>query len=320
MEEKNWYTQQEVAEILGVSKQTVYLYAKQGKIKKIPDPYRIHREARYEKKEVDELAKKIKYTGGGYKPAEVAKILGVSVQTIYRYIQENLIETHKVPFGDERIRHIVSEKGLQQARSIIQESLKKGVKRYEYYNSQMDIALFQKFTSSEIEHARVIRDSLNEWIFYLPEKGDTLALDEGLSWYNLKPAYSIHQESLPFKGYAQMRIPKDFRYFYDLIDYFYRIWGIENVRIREEERVLLIKVKAGEKEYDLPFSFSEVYRFIVDGEWLVKDRILYVRSPYRKTTVELPVHLMEKTQEAAKEKGKTMSQLIEEALENLINQ
>lgn len=33
-----WYTQKEVAERLGVSKATVYHYAKQGKIRKMADP------------------------------------------------------------------------------------------------------------------------------------------------------------------------------------------------------------------------------------------------------------------------------------------
>ena len=51
-----WYTQKEVAEQLGVSKATVYHYAKQGKIRKIADPHRLHREARYYKEEVDRLA------------------------------------------------------------------------------------------------------------------------------------------------------------------------------------------------------------------------------------------------------------------------
>ena len=51
-----WYTQKEVAERLGVSKATVYHYAKQGKIRKIMDPHRLHREARYYKEEVDLIA------------------------------------------------------------------------------------------------------------------------------------------------------------------------------------------------------------------------------------------------------------------------
>ncbi|MDQ7861080.1 helix-turn-helix domain-containing protein [Peribacillus frigoritolerans] len=51
----DWYTQKEVADLLGVSKATVYHYGKQKKIMKIQDPHRIHKEARYQKAEVDRL-------------------------------------------------------------------------------------------------------------------------------------------------------------------------------------------------------------------------------------------------------------------------
>jgi excisionase family DNA binding protein len=66
-----WYTQQEVANLLGISKATVYHYAQQKKIKKIADPHRLHREARYEKAEVDELTEERNSYPSGIRPAEV---------------------------------------------------------------------------------------------------------------------------------------------------------------------------------------------------------------------------------------------------------
>ncbi|WP_338451011.1 helix-turn-helix domain-containing protein [Niallia oryzisoli] len=74
-----WYTQKQVAEQLGVSKATVYHYAKQGKIRKIADPHRLHREARYYKEEVDRLASEREQYPTGMRPSEVAKQLGLSV-------------------------------------------------------------------------------------------------------------------------------------------------------------------------------------------------------------------------------------------------
>ena len=97
-----WYTQQEVADLLGVSKTTVYHYAKQRKIIKIADPHRLHREARYEKAEVDQLVNERKSYPMGMRPTEVAKKLGLSVQSVYKYIQEGVIKAKEVPFGDER--------------------------------------------------------------------------------------------------------------------------------------------------------------------------------------------------------------------------
>ena len=56
IELKDWYTRQEVADILGISKATVYHYAKQKKIIKIANPHRLIREVRYKQEEVDALA------------------------------------------------------------------------------------------------------------------------------------------------------------------------------------------------------------------------------------------------------------------------
>jgi len=73
----DWYTQKEVADLLNISKSTVYHYAKQGKIKKIADFYRLHREARYEKAGVDRLAAEREHNPAGMRPKEVSKHLGI---------------------------------------------------------------------------------------------------------------------------------------------------------------------------------------------------------------------------------------------------
>lgn len=320
MMNKDWYTQQEVAKLLGVSKQTVYIYAKQGKIKKIDDPYRNIREVRYQKAEVDALLEQKKSEPVGYRPSEVAKILGVAVQTIYRYIQEGKIHTQIVPYGDERIRHVISEKGLQQARAILQKQKDSRIHRYEYYDSHFDIALYQKFSSDVIFplHARIAKNKENEWVFYLPSTGETLSLERGFKVYHLKPDYHIHQEILPYKGYAHLRVPKDFKHIYELIDYLYRTWGIENVRLREEDRIIIIGIKEGEMPFISTFSFEEIQPFVIDGEFIVEDNILMIRSAYRRTTIDLPISLLEQIQKAADRKGMSMSHWIENVLEEYL--
>lgn len=75
-----WYTQKEVADLLGVSKATVYHYGKQKKIIKILDPHRLHKEARYEKAEVDRLVDEKQSFPTGMSPNDVAKKLGLSVK------------------------------------------------------------------------------------------------------------------------------------------------------------------------------------------------------------------------------------------------
>ncbi|WP_251025432.1 MULTISPECIES: helix-turn-helix domain-containing protein [unclassified Bacillus (in: firmicutes)] len=90
------YIQQEVADLLGVSKATVYHYAKQKKIIKIADSHRIHREARYEKEKVDQFVNEKNSHPTGMRPTEFANKLGMYVQSVYKYIQEGVIKAEVV--------------------------------------------------------------------------------------------------------------------------------------------------------------------------------------------------------------------------------
>ena len=122
MDMNEWYTQKEVAEKLGVSKATVYHYAKQGKIRKIFDPHRLHREARYYKEEVDRLAMEREGLPTGMRPSEVAKQLGLSVQSVYKYIKEGTIQAVEVPFGDERTTYVISDEAFEKTKEYFQSS------------------------------------------------------------------------------------------------------------------------------------------------------------------------------------------------------
>src|SRR6185312_11370330 len=103
IELNDWYTRQEVADILGVSKATVYHYAKQKKIIKIDDPHRLIREARYKREEVDVLAaERQQNQPTGLRPSELAKQLGVTTQRIYALIRETDLKVDELPVGDER--------------------------------------------------------------------------------------------------------------------------------------------------------------------------------------------------------------------------
>ena len=310
-----WYTQQEVADLLGVSKATVYHYAKQKKIIKIPDPHRLHREARYEKAEVDQLVKERKSHPTGMKPTEVAKKLGLSVQSVYKYIQEGVIKAEEVPFGDERTIYVISETAYEEAAKLLKPSESQRPKRFEYYHSSQDIVLFQKFDSSKIPEARVIRNMDNEWGFYLANIQKWLPFEEGIKEYQLEPAYPIHQSTLEYKGYVQLEIPKDAVVLYPFLDYLYEIWGMENIRLREQENTILLFIRAGEKPLTTKnFVAADILPFVTKGEIYNEEDHLILRSAYRKTSIELPIDLLESITELAEQEGISISKWVEQKL------
>ena len=314
-----WYTQKEVADLLGVSKATVYHYGKQKKIIKILDPHRLHKEARYEKAEVDRLVYEKRSLPTGMSPNEVAKKLGLSVQSVYKYIQDGSIKAEPVPYGDERTIYVISETAYQEAKKTLKPIETQRPKKYEYYDSKNELALYQRFHSSKITEARVVRNDENIFGFYLPNIQKWLTYEEGMKNYTLKPSYSIHQSTLDYKGYVELQVPKNEVVFYPFIDYLYEIWGVENIRLREQNETVLLYIRTGEKPLiSEVFDIADILPYLIRGEMHHEDGTLILRSPNRKTSFELPIELLEAISDLAEQEGISISKWVEQKLSSII--
>ena len=313
-----WYTQKEVADLLGVSKATVYHYGKQKKIIKILDPHRLHKEARYEKAEVDRLVYEKQSLPTGMSPNEVAKKLGLSVQSVYKYIQNGSIKAEPVPYGDERTIYVISETAYQEAKKTLKPTETQRPKKYEYYDSKNDLALYQRFHSSKIPEARVVRNDENLFGFYLPNIQKWLTYEEGMKNYILKPSYSIHESTLDYKGYVELQVPKNEVLFYPFIDYLYEIWGVENIRLREQHETVLLYIRTGEKPLiSEVFDIADILPYLIKGEMHQEDDTLILRSPNRKTSFELPIELLEAISDLAEQEGISISKWVEQKLSSI---
>lgn len=315
---KNWYTRKEAADKLGVSMNTIYHYYKQGKIKKIPDPHRLHREVRYEKAEIDQLAAEMEEQPDGLSPAHVAKQLGISVQLVYKHIREGTIEASEVPVGDERFHYVISEESLEKVKEELRPQFGK-IRRTEYYDSSRDIALFQHFYSAKIPTARIMKNEKQQWCFYLPITQKWISYEEGIGTNDLVPFYSIHQPSLQGSGYVKLLIKKDEDVFYPFIDYLFNIWGVENVRIRDKGESAYIVVKSGAKPFEeQPFSVEELIPFVIEGSIYFQENFFITESGYRKTSLELPILMHEQIKTLAEKEKITMSEWVEQALKKVL--
>lgn len=316
-----WYTQKEVADLLQVSKATVYHYGKQKKIIKIQDPHRLHKEARYEKGEVDRLVYEKQSLPTGMSPNDVAKKLGVSVQSVYKYIQDGLIRATAVPYGDERTVYVISETAYEEAAGVLKPSESQRPKRYEYYQPGQDIVLFQKFHSNKVPEARVTRNEQNEWGFYLANIQKWLPFEEGIREYQLESVYPIHQTTLEYNGYIELEIPKDVVVFYPFLDYLYETWGMENMRLREQDNNIMLFIRAGQKPFTHKgFLVGDILPFLINGNIFNEEGQLILRSSYRKTSLELPIGLLEKVTALAEQEAISMSKWIEQKLDSLLKE
>ena len=66
------------------------------------------------------------------RPSEVAKQLGLSVQSVYKYIKDGTIKAVEVPFGDERTTYVISEEAFQEAKELFQSSESERIRKSEY--------------------------------------------------------------------------------------------------------------------------------------------------------------------------------------------
>lgn len=320
-----YYTKQEVAKLLGIAEVTVYHYSKQNKIRKVDDPHHASREARYHKEEVDALVEQRKQERvEGYSTSDLSKELGISQQKIYQLIHDHKLEVHEVPYGDERIRYVIPEETAGWIKHEIERTAPTRGIRSEFYDSTLDISLYQRFTSPERVETRVVRNVDREWGFY-SSSHKWIPYGAAIKKFNYKPAYSIHQPSLKASGYTDFILPKDNELSYVFLDFIYTRRGIENIRLREHEEHLALSVKSGpihvSDSVPAALTIPTIQSFLEGGAGNVlfeEDEWIFV-SGYRKTSVELPVSMLNALHALAKMEQLTTNELVEEAIQEFLH-
>lgn len=313
---RNWYNRQEVAELLGVSKATVYQFAKQGKIVKIPDPHRLRREVRYQREEVDVLAEeRKKYQPTGLKPAELAARLHIPVSRIYNIIKEHDLPVDEYPLGDEMTGFSISDELADRITREVQRTLPERATPTEFYNARLDVALYQRFKTPDGQDIRLVRNEESNWGFYLQSR-TWIPIKEGLA-RNYTAAYPIHQKNITPQGYTDFKLPKDLNESFEFLDFVYQVWGVENVRVRERDEHLSLSIKSGNRTATIAppsITNSSLQSFIVSGDIERDGEVWTLISGYRRTSIELPVDLLNEIQAISKEEGIYISDFIENAI------
>lgn len=312
------YTRKEVADILGVSKATVYHYAKQQKIIKIDDPHRLIRHVRYKRAEVDALAaERQRNQPTGLRPSELARELGVTTQRIYALIQETELPVDELPAGDERTIYSIPDETATWIRQEVKRTASVRGTRSEFYDTKFDIALYQRFLTPHGQDVRVLRNEDQEWGFYLQSR-TWIPFADGINVYQYEEAYPIHCSNRRIQGYTDFVLPKDSDESFIFLDFVYQIWGIENIRIREHDTHIALSIKSGDIELSIPvpeiLTESTLKKLLVLGDVVIGEGEWTLISGYRRTTFDLPNNLLDELQEKGKAQGQSMSEYVEEAI------
>lgn len=325
---ENTYSRQEVADLLGISKVTVYHYAKQKKIIKVPDPHKVMREAHYFKEEVDKLAEeKNKNKTVGYSTSQLSRKLGVSDQKIYALINENNLHVNKIPYGDERFIYDIPEETANWIEKELVRTAPTRGNRSEFYDSNLDVALFQRFSSKDQQSIRLKRNHLGEWGFYSASLS-WIPFEKGINEYGYVADYSIHRPLIKVKGkgYTDFILPKNYEYTFFLLDFIYENRGIENIRLREYDNHLALSVKSGLMQIlgplDKRFPIDLLDSFLTNGgagEVLFYEDEWHFISGYRKTSIELPIAMLGNLKKVADQEEQNINEIIEKAIKQYID-
>ncbi len=316
---KDWYTKNEVAEKLGISLGTVYHWAKQGKLSKIEDPNTNIREARYLKEEVDALHGKLQENRpDGIRPSSLARQLKVPVSKVYNIIRENNLPVNEFPIGDERTGISIPEELIETIHNELKKSLPKRGTSAEFFNYHYDIALFQRFTTPNGQDIRVMRNEKSDWGFYHQSR-TFIPYTTGISEYRYIPTYLIHQKNIAVKGYVDFILPKDSNESFDLLDFAYEHWGVENVRLREQDLYIEFSIKSGVRQVSAPLpeslSLATIEKYIHAGKVQVDGEEWTLVSGSQNFMLDLPEDLMKLLRKAAKRENISMSGYVESVLD-----
>lgn len=94
---------------------------------------------------------------------------------------------------------------------------------------------------------------------------------------------------------------------------------MENIRLREQDHTILFFIRAGERPLTTKGFFAEdILPFSIKGDIYHEEGHLIFRSSYRKTSLELPIDLLESMAELAEEEGISMSKWVEQKLSSLL--
>ncbi|UYP07235.1 helix-turn-helix domain-containing protein [Priestia megaterium] len=300
-------TIEDVMDILAISsKKTIYTYIQRGKLYPInKDDW--HIEGRYEFDLEDVLRLKEELKKPGLTTKEVAQQLDLSVNTVNKYIKQELLPAFQAEYRGMNC-YFVNEEDLETFKRT-HEVGRKPSKRH-FYHAEQNIALFQLFVKKGEEKeqfARII--SVEDPIMAVTEQHEEMTLEE-LLHRGFEEAYEIKsKKTITKEGYATFTL-KQTAYaksqLYKLMDLFYQYLSPTNMRItpQEEKEQFIIEIKP----VLLTESAQEIVELLesvlVSGKINKRSRGIYIDSDLEVVRVKVSSNLKEELHQKAKELGK----------------
>ena len=314
--EKKRLTTGDVANLLGVTENTVYNYIRQNKIVPInKDSW--HWDGQYFFYEEDVDMSSLTEKKPGLTTGELAKKLDLRAQTILKYINSGQLKATLKTYKGREMNFIDEEDAKRFIKSYIKQ------RKYEkrsFYSKEYGYCLFQLFFNSKINQVARIKEIKNDGITALTEEGNTLELKELLS-EGYHPAYIISEGKYNTKkGYAKFRFikPRQIKSTtYKIIDLFYQNAGPLNIRLYEEEDMIEIEVKPTLIDVDRQEFMDEInmlQQSLVEGNVSVRHDGILIDSDLEPLQLYIPSQLKAEVKKRADQDNLTIDEFFSKLL------
>ncbi|MED4728363.1 helix-turn-helix domain-containing protein [Aneurinibacillus migulanus] len=314
--EEELVSTKKVAQILGVTEQTIYNYVNNKDIVPVNPDWVIDGTYYFQAKDVEQL--RIRFEKPGLSTKEVSERIDVTINTVAKYIKQGKLKAIKQEYRGKE-RYFVTEEDLS---AFVNNYFTQRSTRQIIFMPDTKYHLYQLFTHHETKIAgRLLEIESRQEGWLVTENGERIAVgrlkDEGFI-----PVQTIDKVTPSTKkGYAVFHIPKPHHvksHLYKILDMLFWEAGAQNLKIAESNDNIKVEVKPLllNKETTVRYEeeIDQLTRYIVSGKIQKRPGGLLINSNVKSVQAYVDESLKKELHEIAEKENMTLEELVEKML------
>jgi transposase len=311
---KEHLSTKEVAEMLGVTEQTIYNYVKSGEIKPANEDWSIDGTYYFFSDDVEKL--RVRFQKPGLSTKEVSEQIGVTINTVAKYIKQGKLKAIKQEYRGKE-RYFVTENDLA---DFIENDFSHRSKRQVLFMPDMKYHLYQLFVQQDKnEYGRLLDIEGRQHGIVVTEKGERIPVTQ-LADKGYAPVRTIEKAAPSTKkGYAVFEIPRPHHIksnLYKIFDMLFVEAGAQNLKItgngdniKVEVKPFLIEKRMVEK---YPEEIDALNRYLTVGKIQKRPGGLLINSNVKSVQAYIDERVKKELLEIAAKQEITLEELVGE--------
>ncbi|WP_052947925.1 helix-turn-helix domain-containing protein [Aneurinibacillus tyrosinisolvens] len=315
-EVKEQLNTKEVAQMLGVTEQTIYNYVKSGELKPLNADWAIDGTYYFQTEAVEKL--RVHFEKPGLDTKEVADRLGVTINTVAKYIKQGKLKGIKQEYRGKE-RYFITEEDLSAFMSnhFVQRDTRQVI-----FMPDTKYHLYQLFIHPETKIVgRLLEIGNRQEGWLVTENGERIAVNR-LNEAGFKPMRTIDKVTPSTKkGYAVFQIPKPHHvksHLYKILDMLFWEAGAQNLKVAEIGDNIKVEVKPILLEKETAARYEEeldlLARYIVAGKVEKRPGGMLINSNVKSIQAYVDEGMKKDLLEIAAKQEITLEELVAEML------